>query len=460
MRAINLQRAVRIVLLAGVGVLTAGQASASGFALAEQNSSGLGNAYAGAAAVAEDASTIFFNSAGLSQISRPSLLVNAAGININSNFHNTASSTALGQPLGGTGSNAGDYTVLPALYFATPIAWGLSAGLGVNAPFGLKTEYDGSWMGRFQAIKSDVKTKNINLAVAYQLNKMISLGVGVDYQKINATLTSAVNYDAVVAQGLTSLGQQAAIASTIQTYPGLEGVNKVKGDDSAMGFDVGVLLKPSEQTRIGLSYRSAIKYTIGGNVTITAPPATTSSTVNGIIGLAKQGTLADGPVMLNIKLPASARVGVVQEVGNKVEVMGEVMWTQWSTVKELRVLRTNGVTLKNTPENWRNTMRYSLGANYQVMDYLKLRLGAALDQSPVKDTYRTPRLPDADRTWASAGGRFDINETLSLDVGYTHVFVKDASLNQNDGNTSASGLLVGNQKTSIDILGAQVSVNF
>jgi len=477
MRAINLQRAVRIVLLAGVGVLSAGQAGASGFALAEQNSSGLGNAYAGAAAVAEDASTIFFNSAGLSQISRPSLLVNAAGININSNFHNTASSTALGQPLGGTGSNAGDYTVLPALYFATPIAWGLSAGLGVNAPFGLKTEYDSSWMGRFQAIKSDVKTKNINLAVAYQLNKMISLGVGVDYQKINATLTSAVNYDAVIAGAIQANPLLSGLISSIPTIislnPGLQGTSKVKGDDSATGFDVGLLLTPTEQTRIGLSYRSAIKYKITGNATITAPDLTLNplnpstpglSTVSTIIPGAKASSnangLADGPVMLNIKLPASARVGVVQEIGNKVEVMGEVMWTQWSTVKELRVLRTNGVTLKNTPENWRNTMRYSLGANYQVMDYLKLRLGAALDQSPVKDTYRTPRLPDADRTWASAGGRFDINDTLSLDVGYTHVFVKDASLNQNDGNTSASGLLVGNQKTSIDILGAQVSVNF
>ncbi len=467
MRAINLQRAVRIVLLAGVGVLSAGQAGASGFALAEQNSSGLGNAYAGAAAVAEDASTIFFNSAGLSRISRPSLVVNLSGINIDSKFHDSGSVAALGQslPPGGTGGNAGDFTVLPSVYFAMPVAPGFSAGLGVNAPFGLKTEYDSSWMGRYQAIKSDVKTTNINLAVAYQLNKMISLGAGVDYQTINATLTSAVNYDAVVAGGLALQSvPQGTINTLIAANPGLEGTSKVKGDDTAWGYDVGMLFMPSEQTRIGLSYRSAINYTVSGNATITAPATTTTPPVSTVIIAAKASTsangLADGPITLNLKLPASARLAIVQEMGNKLELLGEVSWTQWSSVQKLEIVRTNGVLLSKTDERWQNTMRYAVGANYKLMDTLKLRAGIAFDESPVPDSTRTPRLPDADRTWLSAGGKFDINKNVALDFAYAHLFVKDAKLNQDNTNAVAYGLLAGKQKTSIDILGVQATVGF
>ena len=479
MRAINLQRAVRIVLLAGVGVLSAGQAGASGFALAEQNSSGLGNAYAGAAAVAEDASTIFFNSAGLSQISRPSLVVNLSGINIDSKFHDSGSVAALGQslPPGGTGGNAGDFTVLPSVYFAMPVAPGFSAGLGVNAPFGLKTEYDSSWMGRYQAIKSDVKTTNINLAVAYQLNKMISLGAGVDYQTINATLTSAVNYDAVIAGAIQANPLLSGLVSSIPTIislnPGLQGASKVKGDDSATGFNVGLLLTPTEQTRIGLSYRSAFKYNITGNTTITAPDLTLNplnpstpglSTVSTIIPGAKASSnangLADGPITLNLKLPASARLAIVQEMGNKLELLGEVSWTQWSSVQKLEIVRTNGVLLSKTDEKWQNTMRYAVGANYKLMDTLKLRAGIAFDESPVPDSTRTPRLPDADRTWLSAGGKFDINKNVALDFAYAHLFVKDAKLNQDNTNAVAYGLLAGKQKTSIDILGVQATVGF
>lgn len=456
--------------LAGAALIGTNNAVAAGFALLEQNSSGLGNAYAGAAAVAEDASTIYFNAAGLTQLKRPSLVMNAAAINIKSEFTNgsgstlcplgvtTGSCSALGQSLGGNGGNAGGLTVLPAFYLAVPLTDTVSGGIGVNAPFGLKTEYDSDWMGRFQAVKSDVKTTNINTALAFKVHDKVSIGIGADFQTIDATLTSGVNYTAAVvsASGGTVL------------VPGLEGTSKIKGNDSAWGYDAGLLFTPTEWTRVGLSYRSAIKYKISGNATFVAPTSSNvfaQAYINGLSNSTNAAAPTNGPVTLDLKLPATARLAVAQKLGSVVELLGEVSWTQWSSIPELRVRRSgSGATLKNTSENWDDTMRYAVGANFQLNKALKLRVGAALDESPVPDSTRTPRLPDNDRTWLSAGAKVAVTKNFSVDVGYSHVASKDAALNQTDGYTAAqgypNGLLIGTQKSKIDILGVQATVSF
>lgn len=464
---IKRKQVLNIIGLAGVvgsAIFGAQHAVAAGFSLLEQNVSGLGNAYAGSAAVAEDASTLYFNAAGMTQLTRPSLVVSLAGINIDSKFHDSGSAPALGQSLGGSGGNAGGFTALPAAYVTMPINDAMSAGIGVNAPFGLKTEYDNGWIGRFQALKSDVKTLNVNPALAFKVGSNLSFGIGLDYQKLDAELTSAVNYDAVVAGGLALQGaSQGTIGTVIAANPGLQGISKVKGDDSGWGYDFGVLFTPSDATRVGLSYRSAIKYHLEGNVNFTTPSQTTAPPVSTVIAGARASSapngLADGPIVLDIKLPAQARLAAAQKLSDAVELLGEVSWTQWSSITELKIVRSNGVTLKNTPEKWDNTWRYAVGANYQLNPDLKLRAGVAFDQSPVPDATRTPRLADADRTWLSAGAKFNVGR-VGVDVGYTHIFAKNAKLNQNDGSTTVSGLLLGTQKTSIDILGAQATVSF
>jgi long-chain fatty acid transport protein len=450
--------------LSGSVVLGGHLASAAGFNLMEQNASGLGNAYAGAAAVAEDASTIYFNSAGLTQLSRPSLVLSVNGINIKSHFRDSGSAAALGQTLGSSGGNAGGLTPLPSLYIAVPLTDKITGGLGINAPFGLKTDYSGDWAGRFQAITSEVKTLNVNPALAFKLGNKVSLGIGADYQSLDATLSKGVNYTAAIAQvlqaqllaGAISLAQFNAL---VAANAGLQGTSTVKGNDSAWGYDVGLLFNLSERTKLGLSYRSAVKYSVQGNAAFTAP---TSSNPNGqaIINGARASTLVDGPVTLDIKLPATARLAVTQKLGSAFELLGEVSWTQWSSIPELRIKRTNGVTLSNTPEKWEDSTRYALGANYQLNDGVKLRFGAAIDKSPVPDATRTPRLPDNDRSWLSVGAKIKVAKNASVDVGYTHITAKDAALNQNDGNTSAYGLLQGKQDSNIDIVGLQATVSF
>lgn len=433
----------------GIAAAFSHTADASGFALAEQNTSALGNSYAGAAASAEDASTIFFNAAGMTKLDEPAIAVSAIGIDIRSEFHNTASQAALGQTLGNEGGDAGGTSMVPAAYFAMPVGM-MRFGLGVNAPFGLKTEYDSSWMGRFQAVKSEVKTINVNPSFAFKFSEAFSLGIGADYQTIDAELTSAINYTALVAQVSPAL---------VSASAGLQGATKVEGDDSAWGWDIGALLTPVEGTRVGVSYRAAIKYHVTGNATSTAP-ASGNVQVAGIIAAARAGALADGPVVLDIELPASARVSLTHDLGDAFELLADVQWTEWSSIQELRVKRPDGTTLSLTPEAWENTWRYALGANFRLNDAWKLRGGVAYDEAPVPDATRTPRLPDGDRKWVSVGAQWRLSESMKLDASYAHLFVSDAGLDQNAGSTSAYGLLNGEQRSNINILGVQLSVNF
>src|SRR5882672_2101553 len=186
--------------LAVAGAFAGGvsQAHASAFALIEQSASGLGNSYAGAAATADDASIIFYNPAGMSLL--PGGMQISAGlalINLSAKFSDSGSTPGAGpRPLGNDGGNAGDLSAVPNVYFAMDLAHDWKIGVGVSVPFGLKTEYDPAWMGRFQAIKSDISTLNLNPSVSYKLNDTVSLGFGVNYQSIDAEFTNAVNLGA------------------------------------------------------------------------------------------------------------------------------------------------------------------------------------------------------------------------------------------------------------------------
>lgn len=442
-------------------------AQASGFALLEQSASRLSTAFAGGGVGADDATSMFFNPAGLGRLEQAQFIALTSGIEITSRFRSTASAAAFGQPLGGSGGDAGDWNLVPGAYLALPVGERFNLGLGINAPFGLKLVYDDGWVGRFQALSSEIETLNVNPSLAMRVNERLSIGAGISYQRLQAELTNAVNYSAVVAQGVQQLvarGQLPAAAAPgiIAANLGLEGDARVRGDDSGWGFNVGVLFDASRTIRIGLSYRSAIDYDVRGSITFT-PPSTMSNAVGAAIvaGASAAGAaLASGPVSVDLKVPDSALLSVQQRVGDKLTLLGDIGWTGWSTVQELRVVRDSGETVSLTPERWRDVMRYAVGASYEISPHLTLRAGTAYDNTPVPDATRTPRLPDADRIWATTGARWQPTDALIVDFGYAHLFSRTVPLNQNAGNAAASGLLVGEQESDIDIVTAQLSYRF
>jgi long-chain fatty acid transport protein len=439
---------------------------ASGFALLEQSASRLGTAFAGTAAAADDATTIYFNPAGMSFLGHTDALVVASGIEITSEFSNDGGSLpALGQPLGGNGGDAGEWNFVPSAYFTLPLGERFAAGIGVNAPFGLRLEYADGWVGRFQALRSDIKTININPSVSWRVNKAFSIGVGVSYQRIDAELTNAVNYTAVVAQGvqqLVALGQipAAAAPGIIAANAGLEGDARVKGDDDAWGYNIGFMFQPSDATRIGLSYRATIEYDVGGTVSFAAPTATNPIGAGIIAAASASGApLSSGPVSVDIEVPDSVVLSLSQKFGD-FELLADVAWTGWSSVQELRVVRDTGATVSVTPEHWKDTWRYALGGMYSLGKGFALRAGIAYDQTPVPDATRTPRLPDPDRSWLALGARWVPSESITVDFAYAHLFSDDVRMDQNAGNTAAYGRMVGAQSADIDIVAVQLFYRF
>lgn len=405
-----------LVCLSVVGALMAmsNNAAASAFALIEQ-SSGLGNAFAGGAAAAEDATTIFFNPAGMSRLKGKQVTLAGSLIQPSAKFSNTGSTPATGRPLGSDGGDAGGLALVPNTYMMMEVDPALRLGLGINAPFGLQTEYDSTWIGRFQAIKSRIETINLNPSVAYQMNDSVSLGLGLNYQHISGELTNAVNL--VAAEGLSS----------------------VKGSDSSWGYNFGALIDVTPDTRIGLAYRSKVKYTLSGTVTFTGGvPA------------------PNGDVTLPITMPDSLSISGFHQLTDKWDLMADATRTGWSVLKQLQITRTSGAVLQTVPENWKDTWRFAVGASYHYNEQWLARIGAAYDHSPVPDAFRTARIPDNDRTWFSLGGQYKPSASGTIDFGYAHLFVKDASINQ----SASGGRLAGTYSSSVDILSLQYAYSF
>ncbi|MDI1361953.1 OmpP1/FadL family transporter [Methylotenera sp.] len=397
-------------------------AQAAGFALIEQSASGMGNAFAGGGAVAEDASTIFFNPAGMTYIPGTQIVGAIHLIKPTAEFNGSISSTG---KLGGNGGDAGDLAFIPNFYYKVDLTDTVKFGLGVNAPFGLKTEYDSTWMGRFQAIKSEVKTININPAIAFKLSDQLSVGAGISAMWAKAELTSAVN----------TAGDPIA---------------KIEGDDWGFGFNAGVIYQATADTRLGLAYRSKVQQNLQG---------TSQSSFTALNSLPNR-TLNTN-VTADLTLPETFSVNAFSSINDKFDLMADVTWTRWSRFKELNVIRANESSLSATTENWSNTMRYAVGANYHYSGDIKLRAGLAYDQEAIDDNFRTARIPGNDRKWASLGANVKLTANSSVDFGYAHLFINDASIDDNRiANGKGEGHLTGTYEGSVDILSAQYTHNF
>jgi long-chain fatty acid transport protein len=421
------------VALSVLGALLAmsGNAAASAFALIEQ-SSGLGNSFAGGAAAAEDATTIFFNPAGMSKLKGKQVTVAGSLIQPSAKFSDGGSTGAAGQTAGGNGGDAGGLALVPNTYMVMELDAPLRFGVGINAPFGLQTEYDPTWIGRFQAIKSKIQTINLNPSVSYEVNDMLSLGLGLNYQHISGELTSAVNY--------TALSGFLLPANT-------EGVTTVTGSDSAWGYNFGALFNITPDARVGVSYRSKVEYTLTGTVSFSNVPAPLAALV------------VNGGVTLPITMPDTFSISGFQKLNDKWDLMADATRTGWGVLQQLKIDRTNGTNLQTVQEHWKNTWRFALGATHHYSDQWLSRIGVAYDQTPVPDEYRTARIPDNDRTWFSIGGQYKASASGTVDFGYAHLFVKDATIASNQA-ASGAGNLVGTYSSSVNILSVQYAYNF
>jgi len=430
--------------------ISTGSAMGAGFALIEQSVSGLGNAYAGGAASAEDATTVFFNPAGMTRLGGQQASLAAHVIIPSAKFTNEGSTYVLGGPLlGGNGGDGGVAKLIPNAYYTIKVNDRLSLGLGVNAPFGLATDYDHDWAGRYHAWKSEVITVNFNPSVAYKVTEQLSVGAGINVQYFKAKLSNAIDFGA-----LDFLGKLGLPAGALHLTPQkADGSVSLEGDSWGVGYNLGLLYEFTKNTRAGVAYRSRIKQKLEGDAEFSDVPA----------GLAPVPVFKGTGVKADITTPDTLSMSVFHNFTPQWSIMADVTWTNWSLLKELRVRFDN----PNQPdavttENWQDSWRYSLGLTYLPNSKWLLRAGIAYDTAAVADAeHRTPRIPDADRFWTAIGMGYKVSQAVSFDLGYAHLFISDSRIDQAPtGENAVRGGLQGTYDSHIDIISAQLNMRF
>ncbi len=413
----------------------AGTASAAGFAVNTPSAQAMGNAVAGGGAVAEDASTIWFNPASMTRL--PSQTMVSAHVLLPNFEFTDKGSTRPGGPLSGpTTTDGGTNAIVPNFYYIRTLNERWSFGLTVNAPFGLTTEYDNNWKGRYFAVDSEIIDFNINPALAYKVNEVFSVGAGVSLNYIDGKFTNAVDF------GLLSGGASGSN----------DGFAENKADDISFGFNFGFFYEPSDRTRFSLAYRSQINHKLEGDADFSGVPAPLD------------GAFFDDGIKIGASLPDTLSFSAFHMLTPKIGIMGDATWTGWSDIPELRIVfdtpgNAGGSSTSSEPLGWEDVWRFSLGLSYYHSDRLTLRTGVAYDQSPVPNpTLRTPRLPDNDRIWVSLGASYAINDKASVDFAYTHEFIDDTNIARTNAATSTT--LLGTYESSVDIFSLQANYRF
>ena len=434
--------------------------NAAGFSISENSASGMGSAFAGASAIAEDASTTFFNPAGLSKLKGNQVVLAGHFVSASAEFTNNGSALFTTAPISGANEDGAESSFIPNFYYANQLNDQWTFGLGVNAPFGSKTEYSDTWVGRYHATKSEITTININPSASFKVNDKLSVGFGVNVQYIEATLANKLDSDAIC-NGAPLSGLLGACAAS-----GLTGANignaafdssqSLTGDDWSLGWNVGLLYDITDATRLGLAYRSNVEHTLTGNVDFTL----NSNFLNALtLASLNNSVFIDTGISAGVDLPETLSLSLYHNVNSKWSILADATWTKWKRFDKIVIDFSNPVQSSSTiPENWENSLRYSLGTNYQADSKWVYRLGVALDETPIATAAdRTPRIPGNDRLWLSFGLGYKTSDSFGIDVAYAHVFLDDTPIN----NTNVFGhTLTGSYESSADILSAQFNWKF
>ncbi len=424
-------------------LLIAGAASAGGFYIQEQSAAGVGRAQAGNVAIADDASTIYFNPAGLTQLPGVQIdqgidliIPDAKLTDLGTTDHSAFSGPS--KPQGGDGGNPGSATPIPDFFLSAQIPDSpVTLGFGVTAPFGFASKFEQNSFARYDSIDSFVETIDFQPTIGVKLNDWLSIGLGLDEQYAYVKLRSAVP-DPITPGVIATDGRLTLSGHTWST-----------------GFNGGLLIQPDPDTNIGLSYRYGIQHNIRGSLTV--------ANLQGLVAVANQqvtGTAA-------LDLPDVIQAGIARKLTPDLTLLAEFDYYTWSNFQAINIHTTSPL-LGNlvTQENYKDTYSFALGAEYQLDSQWKLRGGIKYDQTPTVDQFRDTRVPDGDRFWLATGFHYQWDEHIGFDFSYAHIFVTDSNINisrsfydtvpaiQTFSNIKAES------SVSIDILTAGLSYKF
>lgn len=459
-------------LLATALLVAAGGANAAAFQLAEVSSVGLGRAYAGEAAMADNASVVATNPALMSLFKTNQFSV--GGVYVDSKIHMGGNVTAT-SPLARDASNprgvaavgsTGHRSVVPGslvpnMYFVTPINDKFAVGGGMNVNFGLKSEYDSKYDAGVFGGTTDLTAINLNLSGSYRVTEGFSAGLGLNaiYASAKIERRAGILYDAVNAMKpkLPQLIQAGVIdQASVQRLGALTGKDTVLTqlqDKAAWAFawNAGVMYQFNERNRIGLAYHSKV------DIDFTDHTATSAQA-----GRSGQ----EGGLKLN--LPDYVELSGFHQLTDKFAMHYSYKYAHWSRLKNLYAsYHSDGAEAFHKEMYYRNSSRIALGATYDVDDKLTVRAGIAYDQSAGNGSHATAAIPDTDRTWYSFGATYKFTPDLSIDFGYAYLKGKKIHFTETQNiKSSKTGATVatvtGNytSKASANLYGLNLNYSF
>jgi len=463
MHGFHRQRAACALTALALAAAT-GTAQGSGFQIREQSATALGSSMAGATAGSEDITTAAFNPAVIGLGQENQIGVFGSYIAPRSDIENGEAEAVTrtgNRPYSGDRSEDGsDDAFVPSLATRWNLNDQFALGLVISAPFGLKTEYDRDFIGRFYAIESELITTNINPILAFRPSERLTLAAGFQAQYADATLSNAIDFGTVgggLAQEKPAIGQ-AFQSAGVSPSPGSgqEGFAEVTGDDWAFGFNLGVLYQITDATRVGIAYQSEIEHELEGSVDYESDAAGVRDVLTNENLFTETGGEAD------LDTPAFLSAGIRHDLTDRWALLGEVSWTDWSSFEELRVSFEDATPDSVKEEDWEDTFMVAAGAEYALSGRWTLRAGVGFDESPAPSDTRSPRIPDSDRTWGSVGATFAPTERLSISGAYTRVELDDTDINLNastPGNETR-GNLDADVEGSVNIVSLQANWRF
>jgi long-chain fatty acid transport protein len=500
----RLNSAFPLTCLLVFAILLRGTVQAGNILLPGQGSSGLGAAYAGGAAQAEDASTIFYNPAGIALLDDGQLQTGLTAILPTVRFSNEGSRYDLpntplnGLPIsGGNGGNAGIPAAIPYLYISQPVIrakqYGdLAIGLGLSVPFGLQTDYSPGWVGRYSALRSKLSTFDLQPTIAYRLWDRLSIGASIDIQYASARVTQAIDFGLaggqavgqftqalpafLAAQGVPPAAIPGIVASTRRAYSdagfvpgGRDGVSEVAGNDWTVGYTLGAMfeyLKGNDQMffqdgRVGFSYRSAITHEIDGNVQFRGVPAIAAprAPVQFPSPNLFTDTFFNQGASAQLNLPDIYHFSIYQRLLRHLALMGDFRWTRWSRLQSIAIKFDNA----GTPSvpirlNYEDSLRFAIGLEWVATKNLTCRCGFAYDETPVTSTaFRIPQLPDNDQYSLSIGFRWSPTRWMDFDVGYLRIFIPEG---HGDVVDNQGHIVRGNFSTAANLVSAGTTLRW
>ncbi len=462
---------------------------AGGYQIKAFNAPSLGQANAGSAAQFGLVEYLSRNPALIAYMDKIQVAASTAFILPYAKFKNQGSTLISnpGVPIqGGNGGNGGKFAAVPTAYIGWSYNDRLKFAIGATSEWGLETSYNKGWVGRYHNLHSSMRSITLEPAFAYKINEQFAFGAGLNIQYMHVKLTRAIDVASGIRRGILLSGSPAAAQAQALGAVGLVGLGangsdrndshvKLKGDDWGFGFSTGFTWQPQKSTKIGVSYRSRIKHTLKGNKTLTTPDIvnTRLNTLAGfnnslaqLVGRVRTN-LANSKISANVKTPDAILLGASHELNNQWTVLGELNWTHWALMKEIRVRTTSvsGVEDDVTSMKWRNTVSYALGLNYRPVDlkYWTFRTGIAYDPTPVKKQYRIPAIPDNDRYWLTAGVGYEPNKTWNLAASYAYEYLPRSKSELRPTLASSEGVrgnLIGKTKASVHIVSVQAVYRF